>query len=185
MLLIVKARIIQQHELEEKQVLWPQRNWLISRSFRSGQYFWTRTSRHHCTSLMPLDNNSACYSLFTCCSETLFILKKRRRSEQPLKRGFHCEKKMGATWTGREEGLEESNMRTQVCVSNFCVVLLRKKFTVTAALCYAYQGPHSMHMQTEWYYPLSDTFLQRVILKPILTFTFSAIQQCFALCRCV
>ena len=115
---------------------------------------------------MPLDKNTACYSLFTCCSETLLRQLKKEEDQSSLwKDLFIVKKKKGATWTGREEGLEESNMRTQVCMSNLCVVVLRKKFTVTAVLCYVYQGPHSMHMQTEWYYPLSDTFLQKFVLK--------------------
>ena len=77
-------------------------------------------------------------------------------------------------------------MRTQVCMSNLCVVVLRKKFTVTAVLCYVYQGPHSMHMQTEWYYPLSDTFLQKFVLKTntLHSVLFSNALHCVGVFKC-
>ena len=131
--------------------------------------FWTRTSRLQCTLLHLCHWTTIVLATISLLGAVKLSWDRLKRKEKKIEAASGKTLSLCKKWVQPElaEGLEESNMLMQACVSNLYVVLLRKTFTVTAALCYAYQGPHSVHMQTEWYYSLSHSFLQIFFFKQI------------------
>lgn len=114
--------------------------------------FWTGTSRLQCTLLHLRHWTTIMLATISLLGAVKLSWDRLKRKEKKIEAASGKTYSLWKKWVQPElaEGLEESNMLMQACMSNLYVVLLRKKFTVTAALCYAYQGPHSVHMQTEW-----------------------------------